>query len=340
MEGTSPAQGSQRGGRRLPLLIAGAALVVVAVVVLLVTSGGASSGITSISVDSPAGIAAGAGATWVTSHDRGEVVRIGASGETEASPAGPRPTAIIARQNAIWVATEDGRQLTQLSPLSREVTRKIEYIPGCECSASQFGFRWDALWASSGDQRVVKMFDYLAGSRLGYGYHPGPGFRGPMVLLEHVLWAVENDEAKKPPVSEVIHIDLNEGAIRHIPIRKGSDFTQLTYGNGLVWISDAARGTVAAYDPKKEAIVADVPVSTAEQGDLLAANDEFVLAWDPESGELSQIDAKTMKVSGTKELPDYEPGRADALDPDDLVLDGKTAWIADRSGDTVYEVEY
>lgn len=154
------------------------------------------------------------------------------------------------------------------------------------------------------------------------------------------MWAVGTDD-HEPPTSWVIRIDPGSGAVKRIPLRRGSYLSGAAYGQRTVWIADAAnaQNVVTAFDPHTESVVADVKVGTGITDDDIAVTAGAVLVWDPDGGRLTRIDADKLKVVREQPIRGYQTRKDLNLKWSDLAVDGEVAWVTEPAGNAVYKVQ-
>ena len=74
---------------------------------------------------SPAGVAAGAGAVWVTDNEAGTVTRVDPTGLLKVIPVGTEPAGIAVGYGAVWVADTGDDTVKRIDPGSQDVTATI-----------------------------------------------------------------------------------------------------------------------------------------------------------------------------------------------------------------------
>lgn len=331
---------------RTPAIAAGAILAVLLAIAaaLLASSGGRRpSGASVIAVSgSPRGVAVGEGATWVARYNDGQVSRIDRSSDTKESIAvGPHPGKVVAGEGSVWVGVEDGRRLVRIDPSTHRVVKSVTVdIEGCDCAITELAIAHGMLWVGSENRRAITPFDLRSGEQVREPYHPGPGFKGVFAVDGNAVWAVGTDD-RSHPTSWVIRIDPNSGAVKRIPLRTGSYFCGVAYGQGKVWIADAAdaRNLISAFDPPTESVTTDVTVGTGITDDDIAVAAGAVIVWDPDGGWLTRIDAREMQVVRAQQIHGYQTRQSINRESSDLAVDGPFAWVTEPTGNTVYKVE-
>ncbi len=103
---------------------------------------------------SPAGIAIGDGAVWLTDSEADNVVRVDPTGLLTAIPVGSGPTAITVGGGGVWVVDSLDDAVVRIDPASRSVTARIPVGP----SPAGIVFGAGSVWvANSGDGTVTRI---------------------------------------------------------------------------------------------------------------------------------------------------------------------------------------
>jgi YVTN family beta-propeller protein len=120
---------------------------------------------------SPAGIAVGAGALWLTDGDAGNVIRVDPTGLLSSIPVGDGPSGIAVGAGSVWVAEALDGTVTRIDPVTRSVVATIPV--GSSPAGVAFGD--GSVWvADSGDGTVTRI-DPLTGrarARIAVGGSP------------------------------------------------------------------------------------------------------------------------------------------------------------------------
>ena len=103
---------------------------------------------------SPAGIAIGDGAVWLTDTEAGNVVRVDKTGLLTPIPVGSGPTAIAVGAGGVWVVDSLDDAVVRIDPASRSVTATIPV----GLSPAGIAFGAGSVWvANSGDGTVTRI---------------------------------------------------------------------------------------------------------------------------------------------------------------------------------------
>jgi YVTN family beta-propeller protein len=104
---------------------------------------------------SPAGLAVGFGAEWVTDSDAGTVTRIDPTGLTTPIPVGDSPSGIAVGAGSVWVADTADDAVVRINPVTRSVTSTIKV--GAAPSGIAVGD--GAVWVADGGSGAVTRID-------------------------------------------------------------------------------------------------------------------------------------------------------------------------------------
>lgn len=188
---------------------------------------------------SPAGVANGGGATWVSNSADGTVSRVEA-GSSTAQPikVGADPTGVAFGAGAVWVTNSGGRTVSRIDPASGQVT-SIDTGNGPTAVVVLAGGVWVA---NALDGTVVRIStDSLRVSpsvRVGATPSALAAGSGP-------LWVAN---ASDDTVSR-----LDPATLRVVDsINVGGDPTALAAAGGSIWVANRADGTVSRIDPQHE----------------------------------------------------------------------------------------
>lgn len=293
---------------------------------------------------SPHGIAVDEEAIWVALYNRDQVEWIKSSSERETIDVGPEPGKMVAGDDAVWVSIEDGKGLARIDPQTGEVKKNPGDTQECECPITELAIAHDELWVGSADKHSITRFDLDSGKKLGEPLFPGDEFEGVFAVGEDAVWALENGHG----TSSVTRIDLDSKAAEPDPSlsRRDSYFGGVAYGDGTVWIADSNdnRNVIVAFDPERKAVVEEFPLENGVFDDDIAVAGEAVIAWNPDGGWLTRIDAGTMELAEPEQIPGFPVAdteeKQDKAHLSDLAVDDDTAWVTNPEDKTVHRFEY
>ena len=100
---------------------------------------------------SPAGIAIGDGAVWLTDSEADNVVRVDPTGLLTPIPVGSGPTAITVGGGGVWVVDSLDDAVDRIDPASRSVTARIPVGP----SPAGIAFGAGSVWVANGGDGTV-----------------------------------------------------------------------------------------------------------------------------------------------------------------------------------------
>ena len=273
-------------------------------------------------------------------HDDDKVDRIDPVDGTESIDVGSAPSEVVAGAGAIWVVVDDGKGLVRINPGTRKVAKRLTVdVKGCDCTVAKLAIAQGVLWSSSALDRSITARDPRNGESQGK-YEPGAGFKGAFAVGGGALWAVGTDDTD-PATSWLIRIDPDSGKVERIDLGTGSYFTGVAYGEGKVWIADAAdaKNTVTVFDPRTEGTT-NVEVETGITDDDITVAPGAVLVWEPDDGFLTRIDPGTLEVAKRHRIASYFRHRKLNRTSSDLAVASGSAWVTDPVGGAVYKVDY
>jgi YVTN family beta-propeller protein len=228
---------------------------------------------------SPAGVANGRGATWVSNSADGTVSRVEAGSSTaQPIPVGEDPTGVAFGAGAVWVANSGGRTVSRIDPATGSAV-PIEAGNGPSAVAVWAGGVWVA---NAIDGTVVRIStDSLRVSP------PIPVGATPSALAAGFdsIWVANASD------DTVTKVDLaTRRAVDSINV--GGDPTALAVAGGSIWVANRADGTVFRIDPQRDRVMGAVhvgrePSSLAPVAGVLwvaVAGAQRLTALDPRTG--------------------------------------------------------
>lgn len=302
-----------------------------------------------IEVDrTPAGIAAGEGAVWVTAVNGDTLARIDpATNEVRAEiPVGDSPEGVTTGDGFVWVVNQGDGTLSKIDPASNEVvdTVRLGEAPGQGPLEEALGLP---------DRSFLEGFDELA-----FG--------------EGAVWAVGTDGlARVDPESLEVTTWSPEQLDLGQVVGSPSDPDDVAAGGGRVWLSVAVPNDLFAFDPAtgqserqvgggdgvafgEDAVwtLYDIDgelIRSEPLGDITEESEEIEVGEDPDDvavgegavwvplsdGRLAKVDPSSLDVEEKVSLPEGEYD-------DDLslrVAAGEGAvWVASRTEDRVVRI--
>jgi streptogramin lyase len=322
--------------RRRPLLAAAGALLGVAALAAVLAVAGVFSGgenvrpessafpaggavtVTPIQVDSPGGVAIGAGGVWVTSYERDRISRIDpATGKVgRPIPVGDGPTSLAVGQGAVWVVNGDAGTMSKVDLERSEVVGNPIELPST-ADGDTVAVGDGRIFVATPEQGRIVPIEASSGTR-GKPIAPPDGTADELALGEGGLWVVGDH-------GTVTRLDPASGAAGE-PVKVGKEIPEddvfrgeIAVGEGAVWVAGLDDEAVVRVDPRSGEVVKRIRFEDGIEGDL-AVGAGYVWVVD-ESGRLLRIDPQTNAIAG-RPLP---AGTAGAYD---MAVGAGAVWIA------------
>jgi YVTN family beta-propeller protein len=289
----------------------------------------------------PGGIAAGAGAVWVTDTADDQLLRIDARRRTvERVSVGHGPTGVAVGDGEVWVVNQLDRTLSEIN--ARALRSVASFQVGNGADAIAFGD--GSVWVANTTDDTVSRIDPgtgraitipLAGSPAGIavgrdGVWVTSASTGQVLLLDPgsnrvtVPVSIGNAPAgiavgagsvwvANTPEATVSRLDPGTGSVRKINVERAP--VGIAYGAGAVWVANSVDGTVTRIDPRTNSVrlvhVGSEPTALAGVGNAL---------W------MTVLPAPTDHRGGTLRVAVGPPfaGLGDSLDP--AVFSGIAQW--------------
>jgi DNA-binding beta-propeller fold protein YncE len=204
------------------------------------------------------------GAVWVSSPERGRVVRIDPATDrvVAAIPVAGRPTGLLATDWAVWVVNDDpgssSETLTQIDPRTNTVVRVVQ--PRGEIAEEIVWTPNDLLWVAAcirptRDAPACAWSSLALDSRTGEIVHRRSGRVPGEPFDMHTadggrLWGAIADyyTGIRPNTGTVFEVDPETGRVlRSIDV--GTMVTDVTYGAGSIWAAERGSSQVVRIDP-------------------------------------------------------------------------------------------
>jgi len=285
--------------------LAGLAVVLLAEAAALVLSSGDEPGVVSVRADSmaivdpgngsllgqvkldgsPAAIADGAGAVWVTDEDRGVVSRIDKETRTirQTIGVGRGPAALAIDREGVWVANRQDGTLSVVSPQTNQVVDTIAVGRTVEGLCITDG----TVWAASPLDYTVVRIDPRTGKRQG------------VIRLESqpvgLACGAGSVWASSPTTGVVTEISTSaRAATRTIQVSRG--VSAMALGKGGLWVANPPDGTVSRIDPERGAVTATIPVGERDGPAHLVVTDEAMWVSSELGGTIARVDHQDARV--------------------------------------------
>jgi ABC-type transport system substrate-binding protein/DNA-binding SARP family transcriptional activator/streptogramin lyase len=249
----------------------------------------------------PGGIAAGAGAVWVTDTASDLLLRIADGGRSvDRIPVGHRPTGVAVGDGQVWVVNQLDRSVSEVNPQALRVVRPIQVGNGAGATAFGHGSVWVAnatdyslsrIDPDSGDVTTIPLAGApggIAASR--QGMWVSSTSTGQLLLVDTETNMVSQSVAigngpqgiavgdgavwvANTPDGTVSRFDPGTGGIRKIAV--GGSPTGVAYGDGEVWVAAGRSGNVLRIDPA-DGSVRQVPVGNEPTGVATVGRDAWL----------------------------------------------------------------
>ena len=233
---------------------------------------------------SPATLAAGDGALWVTDYEDGTVSRIDPATRAvvDTIPVGSWPTGIAVGAGAVWLANGVGQTVSRIDPA---VNRVVQTIPvGSNPNGVAVGE--GSVWVANTNSQTLTRVDAVKGAVLDT-IALGADATGVVTGLGGV-WVSDTVDGR------VLRVDPQSDQVsQRINVGHGAD--AITVGKGSVWVANSLDGTVSRIDPQTNAVTATIAVG--EGPTAIAAGGGGVWTANQYAGTISRIDPATNTVA-------------------------------------------
>jgi YVTN family beta-propeller protein len=232
----------------------------------------------------PGGIAAGAGAIWVTDTANDVVLRIDPHRRNaERIPVGHRPTGVAVGDGQVWVVNQLDRTVSEINPRALKPVDTIEVGNG----ASAIAFGAGSVWVANATDNSVSRIDPRAG-RVVATIELGAGVPEGIAVGKHAVWVTSS-------TGELLLIDPDNNRAAEAYLVGGGP-EGVAVGHGSVWVANSQEGTVTRFDPGSGGVakinVGKVPVGVA-YGDgavwVASSLDGTVSRIDPATGSVRRV---------------------------------------------------
>jgi DNA-binding beta-propeller fold protein YncE len=190
------------------------------------------------------GLAFASGSLWVANYDQRQVVRVEPDAEPTARiPVRASPTAIVAAQDAVWVAarTQSGGGLVvRIDAGANQVAERIPLRhPPTGLAITPDGGR---VWVATAADKAVHRIDTGAGGVVKQIDLPEPPDQA--AYGDGAVWVTSTKG------NAVMRIDADTSKVKKPPIRVGNGPSGIAFGADRVWMANSQDGTVSAINPQ------------------------------------------------------------------------------------------
>jgi len=230
----------------------------------------------------PGGIAAGAGAVWVTDTASDLLLRISDNGHSvDRIPVGHRPTGVAVGDGQVWVVNQLDRTVSEVNPQALRAVRPIQVGNG----AGAIAFGHGSVWVANATDYSLSRIDADSGHVTTI---PLAGEPGGLAVAPQGLWV------SSPSTGQLLLVDARTNTVsQSVPIGNGPQ--GVAVGGDSVWVANTPDGTVSRFDPGtgriRKIAVGDSPTGVA-YGDgtvWVAAGRRDVLRIDPAGNSVRSV---------------------------------------------------
>jgi YVTN family beta-propeller protein len=257
-------------------------------------------------IQSPAGVAAGGGAVWVTSNaSSGSVVRIDPSTHQvqQRITVGSGPEGVAVSGNDVWVVNAQEGSVSRVSTTETSSVLQTIAVGNAPTSVAVGNGN---VWVTNAGDGTISQLNARSGKRArtipvgspvhGIAYGAGK------------LWVTD------PVGNQLVEVSPGSGVVTRVGV--GSGPSAVVYGDGAVWVANNLDGTVSRVDPSADRVTAAYTVGAAPNG--LAVTPREVWVTDEVNGTISRIDVSSGAVTHT-----MLGGR-----PEGVAAAGGSLWVA------------
>jgi len=226
-------------------------------------------------IQSPQGVAAGAGAVWVTTGD-GSLVRLDPNGHRvqQTIDVGDGPQGVAVNGNDVWVANSQDRTVSRVSAETNEQVAR--YAVGNTPTGVAVG--GGKIWITNSNDGTISQLDATTG-RPGRTIQIGSPVQG-IAYGGGKLWVTD------PVGNSLVEIAPGSGVVTRISV--GSGPTAVAYHDGTVWIANNLDGTVSRVDANASRVTGTYLVGAGPNG--IAVTPGAVWVTDEVTGTLTRVD--------------------------------------------------
>jgi peptide/nickel transport system substrate-binding protein len=246
----------------------------------------------------PGGIAAGAGAVWVTDTASDLLLRIGDKGRAvDRIPVGHRPTGVAVGGGQVWVVNQLDRTVSEVSPQALRSVRPIQVGNG----AGAIAFGHGSVWVANATDYSLSRIDPDSGDVTTI---PLAGAPGGIAAARQGMWVSSTS------TGQLLLVDGRTNTVtQSVPIGNGPQ--GVAVGDGAVWVANAPDGTVSRFDPGTGRI-RKIAVGGSPTGVAYGGGAVWVAGGS--SGKVLRIDAADASVRPA--VVSNEPAGVAAVGPD------------------------
>jgi ABC-type transport system substrate-binding protein/DNA-binding SARP family transcriptional activator/streptogramin lyase len=249
----------------------------------------------------PGGIAAGAGAVWVTDTASDLLLRISDNGRSvDRIAVGHRPTGVAVGDGQVWVVNQLDRSVSEVNPEALRAVRPIQVGNG----AGAIAFGHGSVWVANATDYSLSRIDTDSGHVTTI---PLAGEPGGIVASRQGVWV------SSASTGQVLLVDARTNTVsQSVPIGNGPQ--GVAVGGGSVWVANTPDGTVSRFDPGTGRIR---KIAVGESPTGVAYGDGEVWVAAGRSGKVLRIDPADDSVRPV----------AVGNEPTGIATVGRDAWV-------------
>jgi peptide/nickel transport system substrate-binding protein len=227
----------------------------------------------------PGGIAAGAGAVWVTDTASDLLLRITDSGRSvDRISVGHRPTGVAVGDGQVWVVNQLDRSVSEVNPEALREVRPIQVGNG----AGAIAFGHGSVWVANATDDSLSRINSDSGHVTAI---PVAGEPGGIAASRRGVWVSSTS------TGQLLHVDARTNTVsQSVPIGNGPQGVAV---GGFVWVANTPDGTVSRFDPGTGRIR---KIAAGESPTGVAYGDGVVWVAAGRSGNVLRIDPASDSV--------------------------------------------
>jgi YVTN family beta-propeller protein len=231
---------------------------------------------------SPADVARGAGAIWVSQSEDGSILRLDPHSRRveQTISVGRGPSALVIGKGDLWVANSLDGTVSRVDPALNRVVDTIPVGHG----PSGLAFGRGSLWVANARADELVRVDGLSGQVLDRTALPA----GPTGVAYAAGAAWVSSEA----VGKVFRVAADSSDMAEIPVGTGP--TGIAADRVAIWVANTLDGTISRIDPGTRAVTTTLPVGNGPVD--VSLGDGSVWVANEFDGTVSRIDAAEGEV--------------------------------------------
>jgi ABC-type transport system substrate-binding protein/DNA-binding SARP family transcriptional activator/streptogramin lyase len=249
----------------------------------------------------PGGIAAGAGAVWVTDTASDLVLRIDRDGKSvDRIPVGHRPTGIAVGDGQVWAVNQLDRTVSEINPRALRQVGTVQVGNG----AGAIAFGHGSIWVANATDYTLSRIDPDSGA---VKTIPLAGEPGGIAAGEQGMWV------SSASTGQLLLVDAETNAVSQT-VSIGNGPQGVAVGGGSVWVANTPDGTVTRFDPG-DGLIRKLTVGEAPTG--VAYGDDGLWVTSSRSGAVARIDPESGSVRSVET----------SNEPTAVASVGRDAWV-------------